>query len=348
MLHSRKFKYSSLKNILFYSRIQQILFLFAAASHTCSADTLQHHFQAEEVQKNDIVYSDAAILGVVEGLTEYLPVSSTGHLIICNALLGLNSELPLQSQEGQPIESKEMGTYTLADAAFAYSIVIQIGAIAAILVLYRKDLIEMALACCGKSKRGRRLMANLMIAFLPAAVLGLLLDKHIEYYLGNNLNAICGALILGALVMLWVERRRKLNCGNHKNGSSLKIESLTLKKAFYIGCLQCLAMWPGTSRSMATITGGYLVGLQPAAAAKFSFLLGLITLSAASGYKILTDGPFLLSGLELGPIISGILIAFMTSLIAVKWFVTYITNHGMALFAWYRIFLACTILFYFN
>lgn len=348
MLLSRKFKYSSCKNTPFSICVQQILFLIIAANNVCAADATQQNFQVVEAQKNEIAYSDATILGLVEGLTEYLPVSSTGHLIICNALLGLDSDLPLQSSEGQPIESEQTDMYSLADAAYAYSIVIQIGAIAAILILYWKDLIQMALACCGKSTRGRNLIAKLMIAFLPAAILGLLLDKHIEFYLGNNLNAICGALILGALVMLWVERKRKLNNDNLKKASSLTIESLTLKKAFYIGCLQCLAMWPGTSRSMTTIIGGYLVGLQPAAAAKFSFLLGFITLSAASGYKIMTDGPFLLSGLELGPLISGILIAFVTSLIAVKWFVAYIGRHGMALFAWYRIILACAILLYFN
>ena len=325
-----------------------MLLLIAAVNHARAADTTQQHFQVVEAPKNEIHYSDATILGLVEGLTEYLPVSSTGHLIICNALLNLDSDLPLRSSDGQLIESEKTDMYSLADAAYAYSIVIQIGAIAAILVLYRKDLLQMALACCGKSTRGRSLIANLMIAFLPAAFLGLLLDKHIEFYLGNNLNAICGALILGALVMLWVERKRKLSRDNLKKENSLTIESLTLKKAFYIGCLQCLAMWPGTSRSMATITGGYLVGLQPAAAAKFSFLLGFITLSAASGYKILTDGPFLLSGLKLGPLISGILIAFVTSLIAVKWFVAYISLYGMALFAWYRIILACAILLYFN
>lgn len=348
MLLFAKFKYSSLKNIPFYACVQHIFFLIAVASHLCAADASQQDFQAEDAQKNEIAYSDATILGLVEGLTEYLPVSSTGHLIICNALLGLDSDSPLQGSDRQPIASKEMDIYSLADAAYAYSIVIQIGAISAIFILYWKDLLQMALACCGKSARGRNLIANLMIAFLPAAILGLLLDKHIESYLGNNLNAICGALILGALVMFWVERKQRLSHDNTPKRSCLTIESLTLKKAFYIGCLQCLAMWPGTSRSMATITGGYLVGLQPAAAAKFSFLLGFITLSAASGYKIVTDGPLLLSGLELGPLICGILIAFITSLIAVKWFIAYISQHGMTLFAWYRIILACVILLYFN
>ena len=207
-----------------------------------------------------------------------MPVSSTGHLIICNALLELDSDIPLRTSDDHFVAPREQDlTYSLADAAYAYSIVIQIGAIAAILVLYWKDILHMILAFCGKSLRGRKLVGNLIVAFLPAAVLGLLLDKHIESYLGNNLNAICGALILGALVMLWVERCRKLNLYTLKKKATLSIESLSLKKAFYIGCLQCFAMWPGTSRSMATITGGYLVGLQPAAAAKFSFLLGFIT-----------------------------------------------------------------------
>ena len=332
----------------YLAETRRLILLIMSITYVMTAEAQPQETSFAESTKNQIVYRDAIILGLVEGLTEYVPVSSTGHLIICNSLLGLNSEAPLQSENGSTIQSAEQRSYTLADAAYAYSIVIQIGAIAAIVVLYWKDLWQMALACCGKSARGRSLMAKLLIAFLPAAILGLLLDKHIESYLGNNLNAICGALIVGACVMLWVERSRKRNRTKNKDAGTLSIESLTLKKAFYVGCLQCLAMWPGTSRSMTTITGGYLVGLSPAAAAKFSFLLGFVTLSAASGYKILTDGAFLLSGLKFGPLMTGILIAFFTSLFAIKWFVSFISQNGMALFAWYRIALACGILIYFN
>lgn len=348
MLLQRNFNVSMLIRTPLLSQAQCLLLCLVMATQVLAQDPPSPNSQLEACPKNEIAYSDAIILGLVEGLTEYLPVSSTGHLIISNALLGLDSEVPLKSIGVRSTQPPEQAPYSLADAAYAYSIVIQIGAIAAIAVLYWKDLLQMAFACCGKSARGRQLIGNLMIAFLPAAVLGLLLDKHIEFYLGNNLNAICAALILGALVMLWVERSRKLSHFHNLKVGNLPIESLSLKKAFYIGCLQCLAMWPGTSRSMATITGGYLVGLQPAAAAKFSFLLGLITLSAASGYKMLTDGAFLLSGITIGPMITGILIAFVTSLIAVKWFVAFISQHGMALFAWYRIALACTILLFYN
>lgn len=332
----------------FFAGARRIILLIMSITQVLTAGTRSQDASFAESPKNEIAYSDATILGLVEGLTEYVPVSSTGHLIICNALLGLNSDAPLQAENSGTIHSQEQPPYTLADAAYAYSIVIQIGAIAAVVLLYWKDLWQMALACCGKSARGRSLISKLLIAFIPAAVLGLLLDKHIESYLGNNLNAICGALIVGALVMLWVERSRKLKRPKNKDAGTLSIESLSLKKAFYIGCLQCLAMWPGTSRSMTTITGGYLVGLAPAAAAKFSFLLGFVTLSAAAGYKILTDGADLLSSLKLGPIITGILVALVTSLIAIKWLVSFISQHGMALFAWYRIALACAILIYFN
>ena len=111
-----------------------------------------------------------------------------------------------------------------------------------------------------------------------------------------------------------------------------------------IGFFQCLAMWPGTSRSMATIVGGYLAGLSPKNAAEFSFLLGLITLTAASGYKIMTDGPHMIRALEIGPLLVGCLVAFISSALAVKWLVAYLSQHGLSLFAWYRIALAITVL----
>ena len=293
-------------------------------------------------------YSDAVILGLVEGLTEYLPVSSTGHLIIANALLDLDGDTPMTDENGLPIfVENDDGTqraYTIGDAAYAYVIVIQAGAIVAVVLLYWRTILTLILGCLGKDPKGLKLAINLIAAFIPAAVLGLLLNDLIESALGNNTFAVAGALIVGAFVMLIVERWRhhgKKGAVPPEDGPGL--EQLTVGKSVMIGFFQCFAMWPGTSRSMATIVGGYLAGLSPAHAAEFSFLLGLITLSAASAYKFLTDGSEMLAALNIGPVLVGCIVAFISAALAVKWLVGYLSKHGLALFAWYRIALAIAI-----
>lgn len=294
-------------------------------------------------------YLDAAILGLVEGITEYLPVSSTGHLILTNHLLGLDVDTPIYDSEGEAIlvedkESDGLRPYTMGEAAYAYVIVIQAGAIVAVVMLYWRTILNIALGCIGKSASGRKLAINLIVAFLPAAVIGLLLDDWIETHLGDNIHAVAGALIVGAFVMLGVERWRK-----HGRKASVppedgpELHELSLKQSLIIGFIQCLAMWPGTSRSMATIVGGYLVGLSPKHAAEFSFLLGLITLTAASGYKFVSNGEQMLVALDVGPVLLGCLVAFVSAALAVKWLVGYLSKHGLALFAWYRIALAVAV-----
>lgn len=300
-----------------------------------------------EVTATGLSHSDAIILGLVEGLTEYLPVSSTGHLIIANALLGLDGDTPMSDKNGQPIFTNEDGiqrAYTIGDAAYAYAIVIQAGAIAAVILLYWRTILQILLGCLGKDRNGRKLAINLIAAFMPAAVLGLLLNDWIEAQLGDNTLAVAGALIVGAVVMLAVERwRHHGNKGAVPPEDGPNLADLTLGKSIMIGFFQCLAMWPGTSRSMATIVGGYIANLSPANAAKFSFLLGLITLTAASGYKFMTDGSEMLSALNLGPVLLGCTVAFVSAALAVKWLVSYLSNHGLALFAWYRIALAIIV-----
>ncbi len=292
-------------------------------------------------------YSDATILGLVEGLTEYLPVSSTGHLIITNALLGLDAETALTDHSGQPILIEANGgqrAYTIGDAAYAYVIIIQAGAIVAVVSVYWRTIRTILLGVFGRNKSGQRLAINLIVAFLPAAVLGLLLDDLIETALGDNTIAVASALIVGAGIMLAVERWRHHGCQRAippQDGPGLN--ELTLRQSLMIGCCQCFAMWPGTSRSMATIVGGYLAGLSPAHAAEFSFLLGLITLSAASAYKLVSDGPTMLAALAIGPVLVGCLVAFVSAVLAVKWLVRYLSRHGLGLFAWYRIVLAIVI-----
>ncbi len=303
----------------------------------------------ENIAASSLTYTDAAILGLVEGITEFLPVSSTGHLILTNSLLGLNGTVPISDSNGNLIQIKEDDTgtvrpYTIGEAAYAFVIVIQAGAIAAVVILYWKTLVGIFLGCLGKNGTGKKLGINLVSAFLPAAIIGLALDDLIESRLGNNIHAVAGALIAGAIVMLIVERWRK-----HGKKSAVdpedgpQLHELSIPQCVMIGLFQCVAMWPGTSRSMATIVGGYLAGLSPKHAAEFSFLLGFITLSAASGYKLVFGGGNMLSAFSIGPVFIGCLIAFLSAAIAVKWLVGYLSKHGLALFAWYRIALAIAV-----
>ncbi|MGC6506305.1 MAG: undecaprenyl-diphosphate phosphatase [Coraliomargaritaceae bacterium] len=299
--------------------------------------------------EDSLNYVDALILGLVEGVTEYLPVSSTGHLILTNAALGLNGDAPVQNRSGEVIlvtdKNDQLRPYTIGEATFAYIIVIQAGAIAAVLLLYRASILEIIKGCLGASEKGRKLAVNLFVAFLPAASLGLLLNDWIEELLGENILAVAAALIVGAFVMLFVERRRKrLQKADQPHSRLATLEELTPKHALLIGCFQCTALLPGTSRSMATIVGGYIAGLSPKYAAEFSFLLGLITLGAASGYTLLKDGSEMLQALAVGPVLVGCLVAFISAALAVKWLVGYLNRHGLEIFAWYRILLAILIL----
>jgi len=296
--------------------------------------------------EESLSYTDALILGLVEGVTEYLPVSSTGHLILTNAALGLDSDTAVTRADGSPIlieEDTGSRPYTVGEAAYAYVIVIQAGAIVAVVLLYWRTILKIILGCLGQDPEGRKLAINLIVAFMPAAVLGLLLDDLIESLLGDNIHAVTGALVVGAIAMLIVERWRKKTHPATEAKDEKTLHALPIKGAFLIGCFQCFAMWPGTSRSMATIIGGYLVGLSPAKAAEFSFLLGLITLTAASGYKFVSDGGNMLAALAPGPVLLGCLVAFISAMLAVKWLVGYLSKHGLALFAWYRIALAILV-----
>jgi len=294
--------------------------------------------------KADISYTDALVLGLVEGITEYLPISSTGHLILTNRLLGLDAETVLTDADGTPIFREEGEPLTLENVANAYAIIIQAGAIAAVILLYWGCLIDMLRGVLGQSRRGLLLLRNILCAFAPAVVLGLLLDDFIESKLFNP-PSVALALIAGGILMLVVERWRKRKSGPvGEVGPDL--HEISVKQSLIIGFLQCIAMWPGTSRSMMTIVGGYVVGFSPRRAAEFSFLLGLITLTAASGYKAITLGPVMLKALDPGPALFGIAVAWISAALAVKWLVAYLSNHGLAAFAWYRFALAVPVLFF--
>lgn len=293
----------------------------------------------EPIQQNEafkhLDYFDCILLGLVEGITEYLPISSTGHLLISNELLGLNSDIPINNE------------YSLKEAAFAYIIIIQAGAILAVLYLYWKTVLEIFLGFIGKNPKGRKLGLLLITAFMPAAFIGLALNDWIEQQLGDNLFAIALALFLGGIVMLITEKRRKKASSSPTQYKLQDLDELNYKQAFSVGLAQCLALWPGMSRSMVTIIGGYWVGLTPKKAAEFSFLLGLITLSAASAYKVLTDGAMLINTMDIQPMFIGVLIAFISAIYAIRFLVNCLTRYGLAPFAWYRIALSLVIIILF-
>jgi len=269
---------------------------------------------------------DAIVLGVVEGVTEYLPVSSTGHLILASSLLGLDSPEDIRRHVS------------------ALLIIIQGGAILAVLGLYRRAVGRMLMGLAGRDPAGLKLLRNIAIAFLPAMVLGPLLDDWIEARLFST-GPVLLALSVGGVVMILMDRRPKDRSAPEREMTGA---DLTLVQAFQIGLLQCVAMWPGTSRSMVTIIGGMLVGLRPARAAEFSFLLGLPTLGGATVYKLLgnltEEGPNLFAVLGWLPVVIGLVVATVSAALAVKWLVTYLTNHGLAVFGWYRIGLTVVIL----
>ena len=288
----------------------------------------------EEIETKKLNYLDAIVLGIVEGITEYLPVSSTGHLIITNQLLGLNEDN----------QNDYNSSYSFKKAIFAYIIIIQAGAILAVLLLYRKNLTRIFYGFLGKDIEGRKLGINLLISFLPAVIIGLSLNKIIEKYLGDNITAVTLALIIGAIVMLFAEKRQTKR-KNHR-AEITNLTKLSFKKSLIIGMAQCAALWPGMSRSMTTIVAGYYVGLSPKKSAEYSFLLGFITLSAASIYKLTSDKLMILDYIELGPLFVGILISFLSAVISIKFLINCLKKYGLGPFAWYRIILAIFILIF--
>ena len=271
---------------------------------------------------------EALILGIVEGLTEYLPVSSTGHLIVAQRFMGIG----LEGQEKQ--------------AADCFAICIQAGAILAVLGLYWPRVKQMLLGLAGKDPVGFKILVAMVAGFLPAAVIGLLANDWIEARL-FGLKPVVAAWLIGGVGILFVARWMKQGGGS--NGVDLA--AITWKMALLIGLAQCVAMWPGTSRSLMTIIGGVLVGLRLSAAVEFSFLLGLVTLTAATvkkavwpidgigeRYDTLMGGTLLmLDTYEWMPMLVGVIGATVSAALAVKWMVGYLNRKGLGVFGWYRI-----------
>ena len=266
----------------------------------------------------------AAILGVVEGVTEYLPVSSTGHLLLTEHILGLAHD---------PASKR---------VANAYAIVIQAGAILAVLGLYRNRIRQILLGLIGRDAAGQALLLNLVIAFLPAVVFGLLLEDVIKGRL-FGIWPVTAAWLAGGIFILFLDKKMRPHELSGDGRIGLSIESFGWKQALGIGLIQCAALWPGVSRSLATIAGGLLMGAELTAAVEFSFLLGLMTLGATTMYEAYKNGHMIVASFGLtGPLL-GFFCAFVSAWISVKWMVGFLQRRGLALFGWYRIILALVV-----
>jgi undecaprenyl-diphosphatase len=245
------------------------------------------------------------ILGIVEGVTEFIPVSSTGHLILASELLGYR-----------------------ADQWAVFNVVIQLGAILAVIVLYWRTFWAVLIGLFGGKAESWRFVRNILVAFLPSAVLGYLLIDRIEAMLGSA-TIVAWALLIGGVAMLIIEKTAP-------QGREKGVADISLGKAVGVGIIQCLAMIPGVSRSGATILGGLSLGIERRTAAEFSFFLAVPTMLGATTLQLAKHhdqlGAASISGIALGFIVS-----FLVAIIVIKWFIGIVSRRGFAPFAWYRI-----------
>ena len=253
-----------------------------------------------------VLLAKAAVMGVVEGLTEFLPVSSTGHLILTGALLGFDD-----------------------DKAKVFDIAIQTGAILAVIIVYWAKIRD-TLVGLPSQRQAQRFALNVFVGFLPAAVIGLLAYKTIKLYLFNP-GVVAGAFIVGALIILWVEKRQTTAAPRVQS-----VDDMSMLDAVKVGFVQCLGMIPGTSRSGATIIGGMLLGLSRKAATEFSFFLAIPTLVGAGVYSLYKERA-LLSVADLPLFGVGFVVSFISAWLCIRWLLRYISTHSFAPFAWYRI-----------
>ena len=259
--------------------------------------------------------SKAAVMGVVEGLTEFLPISSTGHLILAGSLLGFDD-----------------------DKAKVFDIAIQTGAIFAVILVYWQKIRDTVLALPSQ-RQAQRFALNVLIAFLPAVILGLLFGKAIKAHLFTPV-VVASTFILGGFIILWAERRQS---NNPTLARIQAVEEMTPLDALKVGLAQCLAMIPGTSRSGATIIGGMLLGLSRKAATEFSFYLAIPTLIGAGVYSLYKERALLaLSDVPLFAV--GLVVSFFSAWLCIRWLLRYIATHSFAGFAYYRIVFGCVVL----
>jgi len=258
----------------------------------------------------------AALLGVVEGLTEFLPISSTGHLILAASLLNFTG-----------------------DAAKVFEIAIQTGAMFAVMWEYRQRLLA-TLSGMGRQPQATRLVRNLIVAFIPAAVFGLALGSAIKARLFHPVP-VALSFVVGGFIILWVERRYRDVFGRSGSGARplARVESvddMSALDALKVGLVQCAALIPGTSRSGATIIGAMLFGFSRKTATEFSFFLGIPTLIAAGGYSLLKERANLHAA-DLPLFLVGLVLAFISALLCIRWLIRYVSTHDFTVFAWYRI-----------
>ena len=245
------------------------------------------------------------LLGIVEGVTEFIPVSSTGHLILAGALLGYDA-----------------GQWAV------FNVVIQLGAILAVIVLYWRTFWAVLMGLLKMQPESWRFLRNILVGFLPSAVIGFLLINRIEALLGSP-RVVAWALLLGGIAILVIER---IAPQGHEKG----VADISFAKALGIGCMQCLAMVPGVSRSGATILGGLLLGVERRTAAEFSFFLAVPTMLGASTLELVKHHDSLGAATPTG-IAVGFLVSFLVALLVIRWFISIVTRRGFGPFGWYRI-----------
>ncbi|MFN9719982.1 MAG: undecaprenyl-diphosphate phosphatase [Planctomycetota bacterium] len=267
----------------------------------------------------------AVVLGLVEGATEFLPVSSTGHLVIVQDVMGLRGDAEREK------------------AADSLTICIQGGAILAILLLYWNRIVQIVNGVSGRDRNGLRLLLNLILAFLPAAILGLLAGDEIKERL-YDIRVIAAALLTGGILIL-IESMRSTPA---EANAGVEMNDMTARQAVFVGLMQCIAFWPGFSRSYATILGCRVIRMKMSAAVEFSFLLGLATLTAATGYEGLKHGREMLNLYGVLTPSIALTVAFFAAAMSVRFMVASLTRYGLAPFGYYRILLAVVCLWWMN
>ncbi|MGH4123126.1 MAG: undecaprenyl-diphosphate phosphatase [Clostridium sp.] len=263
---------------------------------------------------NIILVLKAVIIAIVEGITEFIPVSSTGHMIIVGNIINFKGAF-----------------------ANSFEVVIQLGAILAIIVLYWNKIWNSVVDFFQAKPSGIKFWTNIIVAVIPAGVLGFLLNDKIDEYLFNP-TTVALALVVGGILMIIIENKFR-HLDKIKN-----IEQISIKQSIKIGCFQCFALWPGMSRSASTIMGGWISGVSTVAATEFSFFLAIPTMVGAAGLTLYKSGMNFSNG-EIITLVIGFITAFLVALVVVEKFVSYLKNKPMKIFAIYRIVVGITLLF---